>query len=275
MRRASAARAIRAVRDQSRHEEIAGLDARQTEVRDSIATLNGQKTQSEIALAETQRRLGEARDTAEGLSSKAAEARANHAGLVERSSAALAEVSRLEDLAAELERRVDACTRDVALMREQRERLLNAIVDGQRLMDEDVARLEGLRQEMIVADEMALTMKQSAEKQEDVIRDARRAVDALRALAAEVDVQRATAESDLTHLAQQAVDTVNASLDEIRDEVAAMEAAAISPAGRARFARLKPQDPEELDAAEDAEAARCPQRTRSLPSLSRASSRPS
>ena len=38
-------------------------------------------------------------------------------------------------------------------------------------------------------------------------------------------MQRATAESDLTHLAQQAIDTVNATLDEIRDEVAQMEAA--------------------------------------------------
>jgi chromosome segregation protein len=206
-------------------EEIAGLDARQAEARESIARLNEQKTESEIALAETQRRLGDARDTAEGLSGKAAEARANHAGLVERSAAALAEVSRLEDLAADLERRVDSCTRDVALMRDQRERLLMAIVDGQRLMDEDVARLDGLKQDMVRADERAMEIKQAAEKQEEVIRDARRAVDALRALAAEVDVQRATAESDLTHLAQQALDTVNASLDEIRDEVAQMEAA--------------------------------------------------
>ena len=78
---------------------------------------------------------------------------------------------------------------------------------------------------MIRADERALEITQAAEKQEDVIRDARRAVDALRALAAEVDVQRATAESDLTHLAQQAIDTVNASLDDIREEVAQMEAA--------------------------------------------------
>jgi chromosome segregation protein len=78
---------------------------------------------------------------------------------------------------------------------------------------------------MVRADERAMEIKQAAEKQEEVIRDARRAVDALRALAAEVDVQRATAESDLTHLAQQALDTVNASLDEIRDEVAQMEAA--------------------------------------------------
>jgi len=206
-------------------EEITGLDGRQDEARESIAKLNGEKTAAEVVLADTQRKLGDARDHAEGLSTKASEAKAEHAALVERASAAVLEVSRLEHAATELERRVEPATRDIALMREQRERLLNAIVDGQRLMDEDVARLEGLRQEMIVADETAVTIKQLADKQEDVIRDARRAVDALRALAAEVDVQRATAESDLTHLAQQALDNVNASLDDIRDEVAQMEAA--------------------------------------------------
>jgi len=228
-------------------EEIAGLDARQAEARESIARLNEQRTASEIALAETQRRLMDARDTAEGLSAKAAEARANHAGLVERSAAALAEVSRLEDLAADLERRVDSCTRDVVLMRDQRERLLQAIVDGQRLMDEDVAKLEVLRQDMVRADERAMEIKQAAEKQEEVIRDARRAVDALRALAAEVDVQRATAESDLTHLAQQALDTVNATLDEIRDEVAQMEAAGqVQPDVRAIRA-AEAVDPDEIE----------------------------
>ncbi len=228
-------------------EEIGGLDARQTEARESITKLNENKTASEVTLAETQRRLGDARDTAEGLSAKAAEARADHAGLIERAAAAVAEVSRLEELAAELERRVESATRDMALMRDQRERLLQAIVDGKRLMDEDVAKLEGLRQEMIVADEMAVTIKQSAEKQEEVIRDARRTVDALRALAAEVDVQRATAESDLTHLAQQALDTVNASLDDIRDEVAQMEAAGqVQPDVRAIRA-AEAVDPDEME----------------------------
>ena len=228
-------------------EEIVSLDARQAEARESIARLNEQKTVAEITLAETQKRLGDARDTAEGLSSKAAEARATHAAMIERSAAAIAEVKRMEELAAELERRVDSCTRDVALMREQRERLLNAIVDGQRLMDEDVAKLEGLRLEMVRADERALEIKQSAERQEDTIRDARRAVDALRALAAEIDVQRATAESDLTHLAQQSMDTVNASLDDIRDEVAAMEAAGqVQPDVRAIRA-AEAVDPDELE----------------------------
>ena len=206
-------------------EEIAGLDARQAEARESIARLNEQKAAAELALNDAQQRLTIARDTAEGLSLKAGEARATHAGLIERSAAAVAEVQRMEDAAAELERRMAAAARDMSLMRGQRERLLDAIADGQRLMDEDVGKLEGLRAEMIRADERALEVRQAAEKQEDVIRDARRAVDALRALAAEVDVQRATAESDLTHLAQQAIDTVNASLDDIRDEVATMEAA--------------------------------------------------
>ena len=49
-------------------------------------------------------------------------------------------------------------------MRDQRERLLQAIVDGQRLMDEDVAKLDGLQQDMMRADERALEIKQSAEK---------------------------------------------------------------------------------------------------------------
>lgn len=231
-------------------EEVAGLDARQAEARESIARLNEQRVEADQTLSEAQRKLFEARETAEGLSQKAAEARAAHAGLVERSAGALAEVARMEEAAAELERRVQACTRDVALMREQRERLINAVADGQRLMDEDVGKLQGLREEMLVADELALTIKQSAEKQEDVIRDARRAVDALRALAAEVDVQRATAESDLTHLAQQSMDTVNATLDEIREQVAEMEAAGqIEPDVRAIRAAEAAEPDEEDEAA--------------------------
>jgi chromosome segregation protein len=228
-------------------EEIAALDARQAEARESIARLNEQRVTSEQRLTEAQLGLSQARDTAEGLSHKAGEARAAHAGLVERNAGAVAEVLRMEDAAAELERRVESATRDMGLMRDQRERLISAIADGRRLMDADVGRLDGLRAEMIRADERALEIKQSAEKQEEMIRDARRAVDALRALAAEVDVQRATAESDLTHLAQQALDTVNASLDDIRDEVAQMEAAGqVQPDVRAIRA-AEAVDPDELE----------------------------
>ena len=228
-------------------EEIASLDARQLEARESLARLGEQKASADATLGDAQRRLVDARETAEGLSRKAGEARASHAGLVERCAGALAEVSRMEAAAAELEARVQACTRDVAMMREQRARLLQAVTDGERDMDADVGRLEVLRTEMARADEQAMAIKQSSERQEEVIRDARRAVDALRALAAEVDVMRATAESDLTHLAQQSLDTVNASLDEIREQVAQMEAdGQVEPDARAIRA-AEAADPDEED----------------------------
>ena len=56
----------------------------------------------EAALADAQRRLVDARDDAQALSQRAAEARAKHAGLVERALAAAAEVQRLEEAAREL-----------------------------------------------------------------------------------------------------------------------------------------------------------------------------
>ena len=54
---------------------------------------------------------------------------------------------------------MQSCTRDVALMRDQRERLLQAVAEGQKQMDADVGQLEGLRTAMVRADEAALEIK--------------------------------------------------------------------------------------------------------------------
>jgi chromosome segregation protein len=206
-------------------EEIATLDARQTEARDSIARLDDDKRTAETALADMQRKLQVARETSDALAQRAAEARASHAALIERSSAAAADVRRLEDAARELERRVDVCQSDLALMRDQRERLRTAVADGQKEVDEDVLALEEQRGSMREADDMAFALKSATELQDETIRDARRALDAIRALAAELDVTRATAEADLTHLAQQCIDAVTLPLDEVCEEVERMEAA--------------------------------------------------
>ena len=123
-------------------------------------------------------------------------------GLSSEAPAAAGEVSRLEDAAVELEQRVAACTRDVALMRDQRERLLLAIGDSQRLIDEDVAKLDELRTHGPGRRARDGTGGPPSTRKSDPRCAPRRRC--LRALAAEVDVQRATAESDLTHLAQQA-----------------------------------------------------------------------
>jgi chromosome segregation protein len=233
-------------------DEIAALDARQTEARESIARLDDDKRAAESALGDAQRQLQAARETSDALAHGAAEARARHAALVERSSAAVADVRRLEDAARELERRVETCQTDLTLMRDQRERLLSAVTDAQRQMDEDVLALEELRGQLREADDTAQALKTSTEQQEETIRDARRALDAVRALASQLDVTRATAEADLTHLAQQCIDAVNLPLDDVRAEVERMEEAGeVEPDVNAIRAAEAP-DPDEEDGAEAA-----------------------
>jgi chromosome segregation protein len=228
-------------------DEIAALDARQSEARESIARLDSDKLAAETLLGDAQRKLLQARETSDTLAQRAAEARASHAALVERSSAAAVDVRRLEDAARELERRVDMCQSDLALMREQRERLLTAVADGQKQVDEDVLALEEQRVTMREADDMAFALKSATEMQDETIRDARRALDAIRALTAQLDVTRATAEADLTHLAQQCIDAVSMPLDEVRAEVERMEEAGeVEPDVNAIRAAEAP-DPDEDD----------------------------
>jgi chromosome segregation protein len=246
-------RALVATETQRVQQEIASLDERQTEARESIARLDGDKQAVESVLLEAQRTLQAAREASDVLAQRAAEARATHAALVERSSASAADVRRMEDAARDLERRVETCSADLMLMRDQRERLLAAVSEGQLHMDEDVRVLDELRIAMREADDKALALKTSAEQQEETIRDARRALDAVRALAAELDVTRATAEADLTHLAQQCLDAVNLPLDEVRAEVDRMEAAGEVEPDVAAIRAAEAPDPDEGEDDETAE----------------------
>ncbi|MEP7118958.1 MAG: hypothetical protein ABI880_15325, partial [Acidobacteriota bacterium] len=236
-------------------ETIENLDTRHADAQSTIARLSDERQQHEAALAERQRLLYEGREHAQMLSHAAAEARARYAGLVERTRSAEAEVQRLEEGARELSERAEACHRDIALMREQRERLLVSADEGQRLMDESVHALEDLREEMLKADDETLVLKAATDRQEQSIRDARRALDAVRALAAELDVSRATGEAELTHLAQQSLDAVQADLDTVAAEVAAMEAqGSHAPAARA-IRRAVAEAAEATDSDEIAELA--------------------
>ena len=237
-------------------EEIRGLDARIDESRESIARLDDDKRSADEAFTAAQQRLFAARERAEAASRAAAEARAEQAALVERCTATHGEVARLEAAAVELERRVEACVRDIAAMRDQRERLLEGIGTHEQQLDADVAGLDQLRERVREADERAADLRVQVEAHEAGIRDARRALDAIRALASELDIVRATAESDLTHLAQQVVDAVGQSLDQVREDVERMEAeGVVEPDVRAiRAAEAAEPDEDEPAAAEDDQA---------------------
>ncbi len=232
-------------------ETIENLDTRHADAQATIERLEAEREEHEAALSERQRLLYEGREHAQALSQRAGEARAMHAGLVERTRSAVAEVQRLEEAARELSERAEACHRDMALMRQQRERLLASSDEGQRLMDESIHALEELREEMLKADDETLVLKAASERQEQSIRDARRALDAVRALAAELDVSRATGEAELTHLAQQSLDAVQADLDTVAAEVAAMEAQGIHAPDARMIRRAVAEAAEATDADSD------------------------
>jgi chromosome segregation protein len=99
------------------------------------------------------------------------------------------------------------------------------------------------------ADEAATVVRARVDAQDAIIRDARKALEEVRSGVSELEIARATAESDLTHLAQTCVDGVQASLDEVLAEVEQMEAAGETTPDAAAIGAEEP-DPE----AEEGEA---------------------
>ena len=233
-------------------EEQALLDARYAEGETSIERLLEDQQEAEAHLSEAQRVLTSAREAVDDLSVKAADARAAHAAMIERISALEAEVSRLEEIARDVEYRVTARAGELEQARARREALLQAIADETQTLDVDLRVLESLRVEVRTADDAATTVRVAVDAQDVVIREARRILEEIRAQASELDVARATAESDLGHLAQLCAETAQCSLDQVLADVEAMEQAGEATPDRAAIAAEGP-DPE-LDPELDPEA---------------------
>ncbi len=204
-------------------EERDALDRRQEEARASIAQLEQAQRLADERLTVAQRRLFEARESAEDLSRRAADAGATHAALVERASALASEVARLEEAGAELEARASALSAELQDTRGRVETLRAGIVDGEARLDQDVRLLEALRQAVQTADDSVSTLRIQAGEREAGIKIARAALEELRAAVVEIDMTRVTAEADLTHLANACIDAVQATLDEVLLEVAELE----------------------------------------------------
>ena len=235
-------------------QERDSLEGRQIEACASIARLEDGQRAADERLTVAQRRLIEAREGAEELSRRAAEAGASHAALMERAAALASEVQRLEEGLAELEARAVSLAAERDAARERVDVLQVAIVEGEAALDHEVRALEALRGDVQSADDSVFSLRMNADARETAIKSARTAVDTLRAVVAELDIQRVTAESDLAHLAQASVDTVQATLDDVLAEVAALEAAGdLTPDARvicADEAQASDEDEEPLSGGE-------------------------
>ena len=224
-------------------EEREAADQRRAEAEENTVRLRQVQQEAEERLAEAQRRLADARETVSGLAAGLAEASAVNAALVERAAALAAEVERLEESARELEQRVETRHNDLTGTRARREALLEAIAEGARALDADIQILTALRDDVVRADEVATARRSSVDAKDGDIRGARQVLEAVRAEAGELDVVRATAESDLTHLAQVCLDTVQATLDDVLVDVEALEQAGQAEPDAAAIAAEEP-DPE-------------------------------
>ena len=222
-----------AVERRTAEEELRTQESREQEARESIARLETEQRAADEQLSAAQRRLFEAREAAERQARLTAEAKASHAALVERAGALAIEIQRLEEAARELEERVvargDELRRNVARCEELR----GSIAASERQLAEDLRTFDDLREQVKVADEASQAVHASFDAQEATIREARRVLDGVRDEAGHFEVERATAESDLAHLSQTCVDTVQATIEEVAAEVAQMEAAGLLAAPKA------------------------------------------
>jgi chromosome segregation protein len=212
-----------AVERRSAEEELRTQEQREDEARESIQRIEGEQKAADEQLSVAQRRLFEAREAAANQARVTAEAKAAHAALVERSSALATEVQRLEETARELESRVVSRSEELQRNAARREELRDAIAASERQLDEDLRTFDDLKEQVRTADEASQALRAQFDEQEGRIREARRALETVREEASGLEVQRATAESDLSHLAESCRDTVQASLDEVSAEVDRME----------------------------------------------------
>ena len=231
-------------------EERRALEAREVEARASVARQEEARLAADERLATAQRQFQDAREAAEVISRRVADARAAHAGLVERATALLTEVARQQDAIDELESRFTARHDEARQNEEQQAGLRQAIEDGKRQLDLDLQDLERLRGEIRDADERLTGLRQESDAEEIAIRVSRQSLDALRAEVAELDLARATGESDLAHLASTCVDAVQATLDQVLAEVEEAEREGQAAPGTAMV-----EEPEDETGEEETEVA--------------------
>jgi chromosome segregation protein len=204
-------------------EEREAIDRRQVEAREAIARLDSEQRAADDRLTSAQRSLFEAREAAEDLSHRAAEARADHAALAERAVALASEVERLVEAGAELEARALALGAERDETRARIDELKTAIASGKAKLDADVLALDRLKQDVRDADEAVTSRRASAEEHEAVIKERRTALEAVRATVADLDLARATAEGDLSHLAASSLELLQTAIDDVVVEVEELE----------------------------------------------------
>jgi chromosome segregation protein len=204
-------------------EERDALDRRQAEARESIVRLDGQQRAADQRLTDAQRRQFEAREATDELNRRVAEAGALHAALVERAAGLSSEVTRLREASEDLDMRARSLTDELGEAEQRADALRTALVRGESEFDAEVRALDSLRRNVREAEDTVSAHRTRVAGLESDLRSVRGALETIRATVSSLDVERATAEGALAHLAQACVETVQTTLDEVVAETPTLE----------------------------------------------------
>lgn len=216
----------RAVVDADRRnaeEKRAGLDAKQAEAREAIARLETEQQSADERFTTSQRLLLDARERVERLAADVTEAKTAHAALEERATALNADVARLQDSARDLDERLERRRESNRQAAMRKSSLEAEILASHAQLDQDVARFDQLRDDVKTLDDRADDVRKRIQIQVDELKSSREVLESVRAVAAQLDVERATAEADLAHLETTCLETLQLSLADLRTEVEELE----------------------------------------------------
>src|SRR5205807_2692662 len=223
------------------------------ELRDRIAVERGALTRLAQETTELEAAIAQASNAIAALDAERHKHEKAMVGYESQLQHARDEETRLAQRAAQLvrERRQSEEERDALDRRREEARASIARLENdQRLADErltvaDVGGLDDLSRVVRSADKRVATLRATSDGREATIREARGALDAIRAVVSELDIARATAEGDLSHLAYTCEDAVNATLDEVLREVEQLEAAGQAVPDAAALRAEEPGDDDE------------------------------
>ncbi len=208
--------------------EKQNLHERQVEAHDSITRLEVEGRVTDERLSSAQQRLVEAREAHEKQGRRTSEEKVTLAALAERSTALVSELTRLEELARELEVKIATRTAEHDQTIRQGSELEVKIRESQQLLDGDVARFESLTEDMRLSDQQLVELRAQVEEREIYAHDARHRLDEQRAIVSELTVAHATALADLSHLSSSCVESFQMSPDQVVTEIEKLEEGVIN-----------------------------------------------
>ena len=181
----------------SAEEELRAQDARHEEARESIARIQDEQRTADDLLNSAQRRLFEAREAMQAQAERTSEAKATH----ERSSSVRVRLRWKCSASKNLPASWRAGSRRAATIcsarKQRRSGLAESIGASESKLDAGLHSFDELRDRVRTADEASQSLRAAFEGLEGRIREARRSLETVRANAAQLEVTRATAESDL------------------------------------------------------------------------------